>query len=599
MRTHSLLRSCLMSIPLLHLAIILSLLYPPSGGNLWQVIFPSWVDLVLVPRILVFSALMFPPLASWVASRLPTRMVSLVGLWISLALSLAACLFFWRLLPPLYFSGSSSVTSVTASTNESLTFNVLLANLLSQIPFFGFGLSSILCFVLAIRLPLLPPHEQTVLRVSQRDALASSGEAGRERSPISAEETRPPRAGRDFRLLLFAFFGLLCHLLIAVSLFFPYIDYDPENWPITSTGWQLLAQAFQPHTAPRVSLMPPLPAPLALVLLTTLILPALIYLVCLLLWPVKSEWKDRGLRKSVSICYVLNLLGLSLSSFFAAFSVFSYGAGLHDVYQNTDVAFAIPSIAFLLSLACSSVLLGHFLPRTGWALRIRGIGEGETHREAASEEGRASKSLGLRSSRGGEAFQRETIFTRFSHDRKRLVVVLGALLGLITLIGTSWLVIDVDLSLAGVLGPSGGVSTSFGWGLSRGEEFPFGVSVENVSDEPIRLLPITFPLGFSASLQLRREVLTSVYPVDTPDQVTKVGTSPDVILLGPHMGVSMTLIFVATAQGAYTIGPVTAHADVPFLSTTVLVSKTYTRYALLCVEVDPGICRQSAQDIPS
>jgi hypothetical protein len=589
MRTHSLLRSCLMSIPLLHMAIILSLLYPPSGGNLWQVIFPSWsdlgnlwqvifpswVDLVLVPRILVFSALIFPPLASWVASRLPTRMVSLVGLWISLALSLAACLFFWRLLP-------------------------LLANLLSLIPFFGFGLSSILSFVLAIRLPLLPTHEQTVLRVSQRDALASSGEAGRERSPISAEETRPPRAGRDFRLLLFASFGLLCHLLIAVSLFFPYIVYDPENGPITSTGWQLLAQAFQPHTAPRVSLMPPLPAPLALVLLTTLILPALIYLVCLLLWPVKSEWKDRGLRKSVSICYVLNLLGLSLSSFFAAFSVFSYGAGLHDVYQNTDVAFAIPSIAFLLSLACSSVLLGHFLPRTGWALRIRGSGEGETHREAASEEGRASKSLGLRSSRGGEAFQRETIFTRFSHDRKRLVVVLGALLGLIMLIGTSWLVIDVDLYLAGFLGPSGGVSTSFGWGLSRGEEFPFSVSLENVSDEPIRLHPITFPRGFSASLQLRREVWTSVYPVDTPDQVTKVGVPRwDVILLGPHMGVSITLIFVATAQGAYTIGPVTAHADVPFLFTTVLVSKTYTRYALLCVEVDPGMCRQSAQDIPS
>jgi len=342
-----------MIIPLLHLAIIFSLLYPTSGGNLWQVIFPSWidlgnlrqvifpswVDLVLVPRILVFSALMFPPLASWVASRLPTRMVSLVGLWISLALSLAACLFFWRLLN--------------------------LHSLMSLIPFFGFGLSSILCFVLAIRLPLLPTHEQAVLRVSQRDALASSGEAGRERSPISAEETRPSRAGRDFRLLLLASFGLLCHLLIAVSLFFPYIVYDPENGPITSTGWQLLAQAFQPHTAPRVSLMPPLPAPLALVLLTALILPALIYLVCLLLWPVQSEWKDRGLRKSVSIGYVLNLLGLSLSSFFAAFSVFSYGAGLHDVYQITDVAFAIPPIAFLLSLACSSVLVNHFRLRSG------------------------------------------------------------------------------------------------------------------------------------------------------------------------------------------------------------------------------------------
>jgi len=228
MRTHSLLRSCLIIIPLLHLAIIFSLLYPPNhgGGNLWP--FPSWSDLLLVPGILVFGALIFPPLASWVASRFPTRMMSLVGLWISLALSLAACLFsywyFWS--PPLqYVCGTVPGTSGTVSTTECLTSNVILAVLLSRIPFFGFGLSSILSFVLALRLPLLPIHEQAVLRVNQRDALASMGEASRERSPISAEETRPSRAGWDLRLLLFASFGLLCHLLIAVSLFFPYVDY--------------------------------------------------------------------------------------------------------------------------------------------------------------------------------------------------------------------------------------------------------------------------------------------------------------------------------------------------------------------------------------
>ena len=100
MRTHSLLlRSCPIIIPLLHLAIIFSLLYSPShGGNLWHMIFPSWSDLLqgglpLLFSTLVFGALVFPPLASWVASRLPTRVMSLVGLWISLALSLAACLF--------------------------------------------------------------------------------------------------------------------------------------------------------------------------------------------------------------------------------------------------------------------------------------------------------------------------------------------------------------------------------------------------------------------------------------------------------------------------------------------------------------------------
>ncbi len=375
MKTHSLLRSCSIMIPFLHLAIIFSLLYSPShGGNLWQMIFPSWSDLLqgglpLLFSTLMFGALVFPPLASWVASRLPTRMVSLVGLWISLALSLAACLFFsgpfWS--PPLLYSNG---TSVFVSSHESLTLNVILAVLLFRIPFFGFGLSSILCFVLAIRLPLIRIHEQAVLRVSRQDALASIGEASRERSHISEEETRPSRAGQDFCPLLFAFFGLLCHLLIAVSLFFPYIDfYDPYGEIVDrltpTTGWQLLAQAFQPQTAPRAAIMPPLPVPLALVLLTTLILPALLYLVYLALWPVKSELKDTGLRKSVSICYVLNLIGLSLSSFFAVFSALSHGGDLHDPVQNTHPAFAIPPIAFLLSLACSFVLVNHFRLRSG------------------------------------------------------------------------------------------------------------------------------------------------------------------------------------------------------------------------------------------
>lgn len=393
MRTHSRLpRSCLIILPFLHLAILFSLLYPPSpGGNLWKFIFPSWSDLLqgglpLAFSTLVFGALIFPPLAVWVASRPPTRMISLVGLWISLALSLVACLFFSGLFwsPPLLYSNGTSGTSVVVSSNESLTLNVILAVLLFRIPFVGFGLSSILCFVLAIRLPLLRTHEQAALRVSQREALASIGEARRERSPIS-EETRPSRTGQDFRLLLFASFGLLCHLLIAVSLFLPYIDfYDPYGEIVDrltpTTGWQLLAQAFQPQTAPRAAIMPPLPAPLALVLLTTLILPALIYLVYLALWPVKSKWKDTGLRKSVSICYLLNLIGLSLSSFFAVFSALSHGGDLHDPVQNTHPAFVIPPIAFLLSLACSYVLVKHFRLHSGSGESGRAILTGEKAR---------------------------------------------------------------------------------------------------------------------------------------------------------------------------------------------------------------------------
>jgi hypothetical protein len=82
MKTYSLLRSCSIMIPCLHLAIIFSLLYSPShGGNLWQRIFPSWSDLLqdglplVVYSTLMFGALVFPPLASWVASRLARSQV--------------------------------------------------------------------------------------------------------------------------------------------------------------------------------------------------------------------------------------------------------------------------------------------------------------------------------------------------------------------------------------------------------------------------------------------------------------------------------------------------------------------------------------------
>ncbi len=328
-------------------------------------IFPSWSDLLragllsFVFIVLLSGTLVFPPLASWVAFRFPVRMMSLVGVWISLCLTLVAGLFFSGLFwsPPALYSDGSSVLGLS------------LADLVFRIPLFGFGLSFILCLVLAIRLPLIRAHEQAALRVSWLEGLASIREASRERAHISEEETRPSRAGKDFRLPLFAFLGLLCHLLIFLSLFFTYIDYyDPYGdtvLPTPTTGWQLLAQAFQPQTSPRAAIMPPLPAPLAIVLLTTLILPALIYLACLVLWPVKSELKDTRLRKSVYVCYLLNLIGLSLSSFYVMFSWLSHGGDLHDPVQDTSLAFAIPPIAFLLSLACSYLLVNHFRLRSG------------------------------------------------------------------------------------------------------------------------------------------------------------------------------------------------------------------------------------------
>jgi hypothetical protein len=184
----------------------------------------------------------------------------------------------------------------------------------------------------------------------------------RERS----EEGRQPA-----RLALFAGLGLICHLLIFLSLFLTYIEYfniysatdrgSPVE-PIPNTGWQLLSEAFQPQTPQRVADMgsPPLAAPLAVVLLVALILPALIYLALLLLLPISVTWKTPPLRRGLVLGSWLNFIGLSLSGLWLLSS--NRPEDLHGPYQNVDLAFAIPPAAFLLSLICCGLLLG-YLPR--------------------------------------------------------------------------------------------------------------------------------------------------------------------------------------------------------------------------------------------
>ncbi len=179
----------------------------------------------------------------------------------------------------------------------------------------------------------------------------------------SEEGTQPAR------LALFAGLGLICHLLIFLSLFLTYIEYfnpyaaterEAPVVPIPDTGWQLLSEAFQPQTPQRVADMvgpPPLAAPLAVVLLVALILPALIYLALLLLLPISVKWKNTPLRRGLVAGSWLNFIGLSLSGLWLLSS--NRPEDLHDPYQNVDLAFSIPPAAFLLSLICCSILLGY------------------------------------------------------------------------------------------------------------------------------------------------------------------------------------------------------------------------------------------------
>jgi MFS family permease len=357
MRNRSLLlRGCASIILLAHLMIFVSFFFPyysqrpgepPYLG--WQVacgcsITPSSLQLI-VPSLVVtafveFIVLALPPLAAWVASRFPVRMIGLLGVWLSLPLILAFFLVYAA-----FGLGPGWLSRATP---------------LIWIPPLGLALSFTLCLVLAILLPLIRAHERAALLVSRPERPTSAQDESTERFHIPASEMRTEHTSIDLRLLGLAFLGLLCHLIIFLSLFFTYTEiynpYDIEN-PITrTTGWQMIGSGFQPQTY--YLPIPSIPAVVAILLLAVLILPALIYLACLLLIPFKSAKIGTLLFKSIYLSYLLNIIGFSLSSIGLVFSLLFRGGDLHNPVQSTDAAFVVPPVAFLLSLLCSRVLIG-------------------------------------------------------------------------------------------------------------------------------------------------------------------------------------------------------------------------------------------------
>lgn len=188
-----------------------------------------------------------------------------------------------------------------------------------------------------------------------------------ERAPHPNGVELPAHATRPRRWPRLAFLGLLCHLLIGLSLLFPYTElHDRYEGTITTTGWQMLSEALQIRNIP-VGLLggwqPGIPAEcVASLLLAALVLPALIYLACLLPFPWKNGTAGMGLRKSTYLSYLLTTIGFSLSSVVLGLSLIYRGSeDLYDSFLITDLAFVIPPAAFLLSLLCSTALLGYGL----------------------------------------------------------------------------------------------------------------------------------------------------------------------------------------------------------------------------------------------
>ena len=286
----------------------------PSQSDLMNYYLPnimSYVAKALI-ELLVF---LWPPLASMAVFHPRWRTIGIVGLWISLPLTLGPCLIcIAGVFDP--FNGAGLLFRVLTSTSG-----------------FCFALSFIACFVLALRLPLICPREQTGLPVSRALHGAGQHEEAEQMASTSGVDHPAPAAGSGQRLLL-AFIGLLCHLAIGLSLFFTYTDtYDPygsttspDDTTTFTTGWQLLGKAFQGGV---------LLALVAVVLLAALVLPMLIYLSQLLFFLWRRERDAMRLFSSLSLSRVLNSIGLSLSGVLLMFSLIFRGGDLHDPVSCT------------------------------------------------------------------------------------------------------------------------------------------------------------------------------------------------------------------------------------------------------------------------
>jgi hypothetical protein len=182
-----------------------------------------------------------------------------------------------------------------------------------------------------------------------------------ERQPALREGVKRPRPPRGETKRAFAsrigfvILGLLCHLLLFLLLFFPYVRVsDPyRDSVLVITGWNLGDIFLDRILVNLVSGVLP-----ALVLL-----PILSYLACLLLLFLKRERANAWLAKSLYLNVLWNTLGLLMISGFLFIS------GMQPTREwdaVRDASYAIPLALFLFSAVCSSVgsiLLGLLLRR--------------------------------------------------------------------------------------------------------------------------------------------------------------------------------------------------------------------------------------------
>jgi hypothetical protein len=278
MRTKPLLvRISAIIIPCAHVLIVISLFFPfapfqESVSTGWQwFLRPSGLASLDLYSIVNFNmlimALTLPPLASLAVFSSPTRMMGLLGVWISLPLTL----FYYYV-----------------CVNTTIDYHGFLISVSPAVwfPPVGFALSFISCLALALSLPHLRTGAQE-RRAMRRPAHLEAGQhEGAERVSHPDGGELPAYVTRRSLRPYLAFIGLLRHLLIGLSLSFPYTElHDGYEGGLLgrTTGWQLLGTALQSQSIFSV---------VALLLLAAVVLPAFIYLACLLPFPRKSDHRE-------------------------------------------------------------------------------------------------------------------------------------------------------------------------------------------------------------------------------------------------------------------------------------------------------------------
>jgi hypothetical protein len=137
----------------------------------------------------------------------------------------------------------------------------------------------------------------------------------------------------------------------------------------------------------------------------------------------------------------------------------------------------------------------------------------------------------------------------------------------------------------------------------------FGIESANVSSNAtIIMRPATLPLGLPPHVHLIGQTLlfgglgiARGWPPgqgETPSDVFP-HYPLDGYKVRPGVGFIVGLGFRIDAPGAFLIGPMTVHAEVPLVGTSgpaVPIQVTYSQYAALCVQVPLDPCTQWAQE---